>query len=413
MRGAMKFAKREKRIPRAKNALGTTKRKGRAEARPYRGFRPGDLWIALVVALLMAPMQGARAQAAATGGHAAPLQADVGGRDAGGDALKRAPTDEKHVLLKATPSTVAWGYYDAKAKPVLTVKSGDTVAIETLLTNSPKRLEEAGVPPEQVEQSLRDITDQVKDKGPGGHVLTGPIYIEGAEPGDVLEVRILAIKLAIPYAYNGFGPGRGYLPDDFPYAKIKIIPLDEKRMVAKFGPGIEIPLHPFFGSMGVAPPEAAGRFNSAPPWIMAGNLDNKDLVAGTTLYIPVHAKGALFEVGDGHAGQGDGEVDITALETSLVGTFQFVVRKDMHLKWPRAETPTHYMTMGLNDDLNACATAAVREMIDFLVTEKHLSRDDAYMLASVAADLHITELVDGNKGVHMMIPKSIFVGGTK
>jgi acetamidase/formamidase len=314
--------------------------------------------------------------------------------------------------LKATPKTVAWGYYDAKATPVLRIKSGDTVQIDTLITNSPKRLEDAGLPPEQVEQSLRDITDQVKDKGPGGHILTGPIYIEDAQPGDVLEVKILAIKLAIPYAYNGFGAGRGYLPDDYPYSKIKIIPLDERRMIAKFAPGIEIPLHPFFGSMGDAPPESAGRFNSAPPWIMAGNLDNKDLVAGSTLYIPVHAPGALFEVGDGHAGQGDGEVDITALETSLVGTFQFIVRKDMYLKWPRAETPTHYITMGLNDDLNACATIAVREMIDFLVTEKHLTRDDAYMLASVAADLHITELVDGNKGVHMMIPKSIFVNGS-
>jgi acetamidase/formamidase len=315
-------------------------------------------------------------------------------------------------ILKPTPKTVAWGYYDAKAAPVLRVKSGDTVEIQTLITNNPKRLEDAGLPPDQVEQSLRDITDQVKDKGPGGHILTGPIYIEGAEVGDVLEVRVLAIKLAIPYAYNGFGPGRGYLPDDYPYSKIKIIPLDEKRMIAKFGPGIEIPLHPFFGSMGDAPPEGAGRFNSAPPWIMAGNLDNKDLVAGTTLYIPVHAPGALFEVGDGHAGQGDGEVDITALETSLIGTFQFIVRKDMHLRWPRAETPTHYITMGFNDDLNACATLAVREMIDFLVTEKHLSRDDAYMLASVAADLHITELVDGNKGVHMMLPKSIFVSAS-
>jgi acetamidase/formamidase len=315
--------------------------------------------------------------------------------------------------LKPTPKTVAWGYYDAKATPVLRIKSGDTVEIQTLLTNSPKRLEEAGVPPDKVEQSLRDITDQVKDKGPGGHILTGPIYIEGAEIGDVLEVKILAIKLAIPYAYNAFGPGRGYLPDDYPYAKIKIIPLDEKQMVAHFAPGIDIPLHPFFGSMGDAPPESAGRFNSAPPWIMAGNLDNKDLVAGTTLYIPVHAPGALFEVGDGHAGQGDGEVDITAMETSLIGTFQFTVRKDLHLKWPRAETPTHYITMGLNDDLNACATLAVREMIDFLVTEKHLSRDDAYMLSSVAADLHITELVDGNKGVHMMLPKAIFTTSDK
>src|SRR5258708_3507749 len=151
--------------------------------------------------------------------------------------------------LKPTAKTVAWGYYDAKAAPVLRVKSGDTVEIQTLITNSPKGLEDGGLPPEQVEQSLRDITDQVKDKGPGGHILTGPVYIEGAEPGDGLEVKILAIKLAIPYAYNGFGPGRGYLPDDYPYAKMKIIPLDEKRMEAKFAPGIEIPLHPFFGIM--------------------------------------------------------------------------------------------------------------------------------------------------------------------
>src|SRR5437667_2803316 len=323
--------------------------------------------------------------------------------------LAQQPSSSSAYTLKATPKTVAWGYYDAKAAPVLRVKSGDTVEIQTLITNSPKRLEDAGLPPDQVEQSLRDITDQVKDKGPGGHILTGPIYIEGAEIGDVLEVKILAIKLAIPYAYNAFGAGRGYLPDDYPYSKIKIIPLDEKSMVAKFAPGIEIPLHPFFGSMGDAPPESAGRFNSAPPWIMAGNLDNKDLVAGTTLYIPVHAPGALFEVGDGHAGQGDGEVDITALETSLIGTFQFVVRKDIRLRWPRAETPTHFITMGLHADLNEATKLAVREMIDFLMNEKHLSRDDAYMISSVAAGLHITELVDGNKGVHMMIPKFIFI----
>src|SRR5215469_17148778 len=316
---------------------------------------------------------------------------------------------QEKVTLKATPKTVAWGYYDAKTTPVLHVKSGDTVEIETLITSSPKRLEAAGLVAEQVEQSLRDIYDQVKDKGPGGHILTGPIFVEGAEQGDVLEVRILAAKLAIPYAYNGFGPGRGYLPDEYPYPKMKIIPLDEKRLVAKFAPGIEIPLHPFFGSMGVAPPEGSGRLNSAPPWIQAGNLDNKDLVAGSTLYIPVHAPGALFEAGDGHAGQGDGEVDITALETSLVGTFQLVVRKDMHLKWPQAETPTSFVTMGLHEDLNEATRLAVREMIDFLVVQKHLTRDDAYMLASVAADLSITELVDGKNGVHMSIPKSIFV----
>src|SRR5258705_9215621 len=322
------------------------------------------------------------------------------------------PSSQATYTLKATPKTIAWGYYDASTPPVLRVKSGDSVEIQTLITSSPKRVEGAGVTADQVEQPLRDIYDQVKDKGPGGHILTGPIYVEDAQPGDVLEVRIVAVRLAIPYAYNGFGPGRGFLPEDYPYPKMKIIPLDEKRMVAKFAPGIEIPLHPFFGSMGVAPPETTGKFSSNPPWIHAGNLDNKDLVAGTKLYIPVHAAGALFEVGDGHAGQGNGEVDITAMETSLVGTFQFVVRKDMHLRWPRAETPTQFITMGLHEDLNEATKLAVREMIDFLVTEKHLSRDDAYMLSSVAADLSITELVDGNKGVHMSIPKAIFVAGT-
>ncbi|HLJ73570.1 MAG TPA: acetamidase/formamidase family protein [Thermoanaerobaculia bacterium] len=310
--------------------------------------------------------------------------------------------------LEPSPTTVAYGHYDPKSAPVLRIASGDIVEAHTLITSTPTRLEGAGVPADQVEQSLRDIVSEVKDKGPGGHILDGPIYVEGAEPGDVLEVRIQHIELALPYAYNAFGVGRGYLPNDFPYSRMKIIPLDKSRMIARFAPGIDIPLHPFFGSMGVAPPESVGRIDSAPPWIHGGNLDNKDLVAGTTLYLPVHVKGALFQVGDGHAGQGDGEVDITALETSLIGTFQLIVRKDMHLKWPRAETPTHFMTMGLNEDLGEATRSAIREMIDFLVTEKHLSRDDAYMLCSVAADLSITELVDGNKGVHMMIPKSIF-----
>ena len=175
------------------------------------------------------------------------------------------PAAKSQYSLKPTPKTIAWGYYDASTPPVLRVKSGDTVEIQTLITSSPKRLEGAGLPADQVEQSLRDIHDQVKDKGPGGHILTGPVYIEDAQPGDVLEVRIMSVRLAIPYAYNGFGPGRGFLPEDYPYPKMKIIPLDEKRMVARFAPGIEIPLHPFFGSMGVAPPETTGKFSSNPP----------------------------------------------------------------------------------------------------------------------------------------------------
>lgn len=321
-------------------------------------------------------------------------------------APRPAPTPTHQ--LKPTPKTVAWGYYDAKAEPVLHIKSGDTIEIQTLITSNPTRLEAAGVPPAQVEQALRDINKEVTNKGPGGHILTGPIFVEGAEPGDVLEVRIQKIKLAIPYAYNSFGPRSGFIPEDFQSSKTKIIPLDEKKLVAHFADGIEIPLRPFFGSMGVAPPETMGRVNSAPPGIHAGNLDNKDLVEGTTLFIPVHVRGALFEVGDGHAGQGNGEVDITALETSLIGTFQFILRKDMKLKWPRGETPTHYIAMGIDKDLTEAAKIAVREAIDLLVTEKHLTREDAYMLCSVAVDFNITQVVDGTKGVHAMIPKAIF-----
>ena len=330
---------------------------------------------------------------------------------AGGQQPANEPPSTTH-QLKASAKTVAWGHYDARTPPVLRIKSGDSVEFHTLLTSSPTRLEGAGVPPDQVEQSLRDIHREVekKDRGPGGHILTGPVFVEGAEPGDALEVRIRSIRLAIPYSYNGFGPGSGAIPEDFPNTRrMKIIPLDAEKMIAPFGDGIEIPLKPFFGSMGVAPPEALGRVNSAPPGIHAGNLDNKELVAGTTLFIPVHVPGALFEVGDGHAAQGDGEVDITALETSLVGTLEFVVRKDLHLKWPRAETPTHFIAMGIDKDLDEAMKIAVRESVDLLVSEKKLSRDDAYMLSSTAVDFRVTQVVDGTKGVHAMIPKSIFL----
>jgi acetamidase/formamidase len=313
--------------------------------------------------------------------------------------------------LKASPSTVSFGYYWSEAKPALRIKSGDTVTVHTLTTSSPTSLERAGVKPEDIQQELKTIYAEVTgaNRGPGGHILTGPIFIEGAEPGDTLEVRIQKIDLAIPYASNGFSPTRGVLPrEDFAQGRTKIIPLDKQRNVAKFSDNIEIPLHPFFGSMGVAPAPELGRVNSGPPGAHAGNLDNKDLVAGAKLFIPVFVPGALFVVGDGHAGQGNGEADITAMETSLVGTFQFIVRKDMHLKGPRGETPTHWIAMGLDPDLNKAMIYAVRDAIDFLVTEKHLSREDAYALCSVAVDFNVTQAVDGTEGIHGLIPKSIF-----
>jgi acetamidase/formamidase len=311
--------------------------------------------------------------------------------------------------LEVTPATVAYGYYWADAPPVLRIDSGDIIDVDTLLTNTPTGLAKAGVPDEKIQASLKAVVTEVtgERKGPGGHILTGPVYVEGAEPGDVLEVKILSIDLALDYGYNGCN---GYLPEncdrDVP---IKIVPLDRKKMTAEFFPGIVIPLKPFYGSIGLAPAPEIGRLSSNPPGRHAGNMDNRELVAGTTLYIPVFARGALFEIGDGHAAQGDGEVDQTAIETSLRGRLQLTVRKDMKLKWPRAETPTDYISMATDPDLSLATKGAIQEMIDFLVAEKHLTQHQAYQLVSVAGNVAITQLVDKpNLGVHVRLPKSIF-----
>ena len=321
-------------------------------------------------------------------------------------AVANVPTSAQQLhQLPATPETVAWGYYWSEAEPVLRISSGDIVEVVTMITNRPDRLEQAGISADQIQQSLRDIVDQVTDRGPGGHILTGPIYVEGADAGDVLEVRVLSVDLEIPYGYNGCS---GFVPDNCGEPRTRIIQLDGERMTAEFAPGIVIPLKPFFGSMGVAPPAEAGRWSSNPPWIHAGNLDNKELIAGTTLFIPIHAAGALFEVGDGHAAQGDGEVNQTGLETSLRGRLQLIVRKDLSLKWPRAETSTHYITMGSDEDLTVATRIAVEQTIAFLMETRGLDRGAAYALTSLAVDLRITQLVDDYVGVHAMIPKSIF-----
>jgi acetamidase/formamidase len=326
---------------------------------------------------------------------------------AGAAAVAAAGADPVTHRLEATPSTVAYGWYDAAAKPVLRVASGDIIDVDTLLTNTPARLERAGVPPDQIQASLKAIEERVprEQRGPGGHILTGPVYVEGAEPGDALEVRILSIDLAIAYGYNGC---RGFLPENCAPNSTRIIPLDRAKMTAVFAPGIVIPLHPFFGSMGVAPPPEQGRVSSNPPGPHAGNLDNKWLVAGTTLFIPVWTRGALFEVGDGHAAQGDGEVDQTAIETSLRGRLQLTVRKGMTLAWPRAETATDYISMATDEDLTKATRIAVQQMIDFLVAEKKLDKVAAYQLTSIAGDVAITQLVDGKVGVHVRMPKLIF-----
>jgi acetamidase/formamidase len=328
-----------------------------------------------------------------------------------GTALSVDAREPKVHRLEATPATVVYGYYWADAKPALRIESGDIIDVDTLLTNTPSGLEKAGVPEQKIQPSLRAIVESLTGdrKGPGGHILTGPVYVEGAEPGDVLEVRILSIELAIDYGYNGC---KGFMPENCePDLPIRILALDRTRMSAEFASGIVLPLHPFFGSMGVAPAPEAGRVSSNPPGRHAGNLDNRELVAGSTLYIPVFTRGALFEIGDGHAAQGDGEVDQTAIETSLRGHLQLIVRKDMKLTRPRAETATDYISMATDPDLTVATRGAIQEMIDFLAAQKHLTKHQAYQLVSLAGNVAVTQLVDKpNYGVHVRMPKPIFVG---
>ena len=310
--------------------------------------------------------------------------------------------------LVLTPANVHWGYYDAKVPPVLRMAPGERVRVETMVAGGLARLRLVGVAEPEIPASLKAVEQAVTERGPGPHPMTGPIFVTGAEPGDTLEVRVLAIDFLHDFGVNAFSPGGGVLPDDFPYAKAKLFRWPAGATSVAFAPGVTVPLAPFFGSIGVAPPPLSGRISSRPPGWHGGNLDNKDLVAGSTLYLPVHMPGGLLSMGDGHAAQGHGEVTGTALETSLRGTFEVRLHKGRRLRWPRAETPTHYIAMGLNEDLDEATRLAVRELVDFLVTEKKLSADDAYMLCSLAADLHVTQAVDATKGVHATLAKSLF-----
>jgi len=309
--------------------------------------------------------------------------------------------------LKASPSTVHRGFFDASLKPVLTIDSGDIVRLETASGN-PRWYEKLGVPKNRIPAELYAVYEGVEGDGRGDHTLNGPIAIRGAEPGDTLEVRIRSVDVRLPIAGQGFAPNRGLLPEDFPYEKGHVTWIDVDRKVAQFAPGIEIPTKPFWGVIGVAPPASMGRVSSGPPNVFGGNLDNPDLGAGSTLYLPVHVSGALLSIGDGHAVQGYGEVSLSAVETSLKGEIQVIVHKGRRLRWPRAETATHYITMGLATDLDDAARIAAREMLDLLVETKGLSREDAYLLASAAMNLMITQVVDGTKGIHAMMPKGIF-----
>lgn len=306
-----------------------------------------------------------------------------------------------HHYLPATAETVHWGYWDARRAPVLQVASGDTVTIDTL-SGEPEDLH---ADPRMLLPEHRAVLEGTH-RGSGPHLLTGPIRVEGAEPGDVLEVRIHDVVLRQDWGWNIIEPLLGTLPEDFPLHRRLHIPIDRERRTAHLPWGLDLPLDPFFGNFGVAPPAHYGRITSIIPREHGGNLDNKALVKGSTVYFPVFNPGALFSAGDGHAAQGDGEVCLTAIETSLSGTFEFVVRKDLRATMPRAETATHYIAMGLNEDLDDAARQALRQMIAWITELSGLPAVDAYTLCSIAADLRVTQMVDVNKGVHCMLPKS-------
>lgn len=306
------------------------------------------------------------------------------------------------MVLNASPETCHWGFFDATLEPVMTIASGDEITIDTI-SGGPQDLPGTGfhVPPELLEMHAAGVPTVP------GHLLTGPVAVSGAMPGDVLQIEILDVSLRQDWGFNFIRPLAGTLPQDFPKPHHTIIPLDAERGTGTLPWGLELELAPFFGVMGVAPPPAWGRISTIEPRMNGGNIDNKELVAGTTLYLPVFAKGALFSCGDGHGAQGDGEVCVTAIETALQGRFRLTVLKSPDLIYPQAETPTHYITMGMSPDLDRCVEMALRDMIKLVSRRSRISSEDAYMLCSLAGDLRITQTVNREKGVHMMMAKSL------
>jgi acetamidase/formamidase len=306
-------------------------------------------------------------------------------------------------IIEARPDNIHWGYFEAARPAVAEIASGGRVMIRTYsgapnVTPSDDSL--FTVAPEQ-----RAIHSEVTRQMLPGHILTGPVAVSGAQPGMVLEVRIIDIELNSDWGWNIIRPGAGALPDDFTEEHLFHIALDTQRQIGTLPWGQEVPLAPFFGVMGVAPPAERGTLTSIIPSDFGGNLDLKELIPGSILYLPIFVEGALFSVGDGHAAQGNGEVCVTAIETGLNGTFELIVRDDLHFTMPRAETPTHHITMGINPDLDEAARQALREMITLICGQTALSREEAYVLCSITCDLNVTQLVNQHKGVHAMLSK--------
>lgn len=316
-----------------------------------------------------------------------------------------------HHIIKATKDTVHLGGFSHLLKPVITVNSGDTVDVETY--TGFHVCEKA--PPEFVTPALLDIYENLSPEqkiARGPHLLTGPIYVKDAQPGDVLEVTLKHITPSLPIGFNAIRKNWGALPEEFNQSALRFIPLDLENNVAEFptGSGIKIPLKPFFGILGVATTENSR--NSIPPGNYGGNIDNRELQAGSKIFLPVFVPGALFSIGDGHSVQGDGEVNVTAIETSMNGTIELKLRKDLQISTPIAETPTDIITMGFAPTLDEALKKALKNTIDFLVSCTKLSPEEAYVLCSLAVSFRITQVVNlPHKGVHGMLSKAILPQG--
>jgi len=311
-------------------------------------------------------------------------------------------------VIKASAATVQGGIISPQVKPILTIASGDTVIFDTW-----SMWDNLCGPDLTVENALA-LRDRFRGENRGPHSLTGPIAVQTAEPGDVLKVEIERLDIA-EHGINLI-PGkqsRGLLSDIFVNTELRHFALDPRTMTAKFGDRVTIPLRPFLGIMGVSPPPDAPARSSAIPGNFGGNIDCSDLTAGSVLYLPVFVKGAGFYAGDAHAAQGSGEVVQTALETAFTAAqLKLSVVKGRAIKRPQAETADHFITMGLDEDLREAARQAVLDMIDFLAATQGLTREDAYALCSLQADLIVTQLVNGVCGIHARMPKAIFSKGS-
>ncbi len=306
----------------------------------------------------------------------------------------------RHHVIEPTPENMVYGFFDATLPPILEVDSGDTVT----LTSWPAGGLDS-MPPDRSRVAELNFAAHERSLGDGPHFVTGPIYVRGAEPGDVLQIDILSHELPYDWGFVSILPLLGTLPGEFTEYETIFPDIDRNQRTMKLPWGKELPLDPFFGVLAVAPPKAWGRQPTPPPRVFGGNMDNKELKPGTTLYLPVFNEGALFSAGDGHGVQGDGEVCITALETALTGTFRLSVRKDLDYTYPFAENETHLISIGLHEDLDDAAAQAVRQMVEHICRRTALNRNQAYMLCSLAGDLRVTQTVDGQKGCHMMLAK--------